>query len=150
MIEFETETLKNWRKRALNPNVIGECTLTEGTLVISYNCDIEGERGDTLFAETTKPSLEEIWGQINGKPKSKIISFEIINDDSDFKGSKIHLEVDSINSFIRVKDTSLLIMFYDDREALPLTEGDTKESLDDIYRQLCEVKGITETEVKEQ
>ena len=147
MIEFEQKLKERWVKRTVNPEVIADSILTEEKLTLFYTANKRGVASEYLNREQTKPSLESIWGQINGKPKSNIISFEIINDDSDFKGSKIHLEVDSINSFIRVKDTSLLIMFYDDREALPLTEGDTQESLDDIYQQLCEAKGIAESDV---
>ena len=149
MIEFETKTLKSWRKRALNPNVIGECTLTEGTLVISYNCDIEGERGDTLFAETTKPALEEIWQQINSKPKQKMISFEFVGLLEENSNGQIHFEADTISGFKRTP-AGIVLFFHDPSIAdMPIKKGETRESLDDIWQQLCEAKGIAKSEVKE-
>ena len=91
--------------------------------------------------------IDCLWSRIKkeiSSCNSNMISFEVIN--SSFGHSKINLEADSISGFL-IADGVLLITFYDEREELPLRESDTKESLEDIYQQLCEAKGI-ESEVK--
>ena len=128
---------------ALNPNRI-ECAYFDEQEGIVITCDSTPKKLITLTQDIVEENLEEIWGQINGKPKSNMISFEVIN--SSFGHSKINFEADSISGFL-IADGVLLITFYDEREELPLRESDTKESLEDIYQQLCEAKGI-ESEVK--
>ena len=145
MIEFETKPRDRWVKRTVNPDVIADAILGEDKLTLFYTANKRGVASEYLNREQIKPSLEEIWGQINGKPKSKIISFEVINEgeDSRFKNTKIHLEPDSISGFLLTKKDGLSIIFYGDtKQDLALRQGDTIESLEEIYQQLCKAKGI--------
>ena len=76
-----------------------------------------------------------------------MISFEFVGLEENSNG-QIHFEADTISGFKRTP-AGIVLFFHDPSIAdMPIKKGETRESLDDIWQQLCEAKGI-ETEVKQ-
>ena len=148
MIEFETKPRERWIKRTVNPDVIADAILGEEKLTLFYTVNKRGVASEYLNREQTKPSLEEIWDQINGQPK--MISFEYVGLKNPELNGKVHLESSVIKCF---KQTDQGIAIFFDRskvtdDDLGIREGETSESLDDIWEQLCDAKGV-DSEVKQ-
>ena len=101
MIEFEQKLKDCWVKRTVNPEVIADSILTEEKLTLFYTANKRGVASEYLNREQTKPSLESIWSQINGKPK--MFSFEVINSERISNG-KVYFEADEIKGFKRTAD----------------------------------------------
>ena len=150
MIEFEKQGENGWERVILHPDTISSVGWSEyesEVMEIIFKKD-QGVLGIGiyLYEGEVKPSLQEIYDQISGKPKSNMISFEFI--DQKDNPLKTYIEPSIIKRFSRTNN-SLAILFYKEGfKDLIIHNHTTKESLEDIWQQLCEAKGISE-EVKQ-
>ena len=100
--------------------------------------------------EKLEEDIDHLWSRIKtgmSDRNSNMISFEFVGLEENSNG-QIHFEADTISGFKRTP-AGIVLFFHDPSIAdMPIKKGETRESLDDIWQQLCEAKGI-ETEVKQ-
>ena len=147
MIEFTFK--EGGQKHALNLQHIVHADYEDKAIMFTFVDEVVRDFGKNrknylLKDEDIEESIDELWQQINGKPKSNMISFEMIGQDAEANG-KTNFSPDVIIGFKWQQINEIMIFFDKTKfsvEALGLSQNFVKEPLEDIWKQLCDAKGV--------